>query len=161
MKLINSLMGAVIVTLGTSAGTALAGNSFCTTSGAYAVIPDSQSLHVTNMLTVECWFNRQILAITWNSLVSKESAGSGAFNGFDLRFLICPHLQMKGNRLRQQILIWNIQITGTLTTGTIFSFALNLNHPINKQNHPIGISPMGFFISPVPHFLKLSMFGLP
>jgi hypothetical protein len=71
-----------------SAITALA-ESFCTTNGAYVVIPDSASVNITNnALTVECWFKRNALVLgydPWNSLVSKE-ANSYTFQGWDLRF---------------------------------------------------------------------------
>ena len=86
MKTTKTLLGVLSITLALSAGTAQAGFSLSTTSGAYVVIPDNASLNITNnMLTVECWFNRQTGTTGWNSLVSKEPY-STTFSGYDLRF---------------------------------------------------------------------------
>ena len=86
MKSTKQLVGILTITSSLWAATANAGFSLSTTNGAYVVIPDNASMHTTNnMLTVECWFNRQTGTADWNSLVSKEPA-SLTFSGFDLRF---------------------------------------------------------------------------
>ncbi|MEI8045701.1 MAG: LamG-like jellyroll fold domain-containing protein, partial [Verrucomicrobiota bacterium] len=87
-----ALFGTLTIALGLSAGTVQAGFSLSTKSGTYVVIPHNASLNITNnMLTVECWFNRQNGTTDWNSLVSKEPY-STTFSGFDLRFgNACPN----------------------------------------------------------------------
>src|SRR5215469_17589606 len=88
MKSTKLLAFAILFAAIFSAITTLA-ESFCTTNGAYVVIPDSASFNITNnALTVECWFKRNALVLgydPWNSLVSKE-ANSYTFQGWDLRF---------------------------------------------------------------------------
>jgi len=91
MKTTKALFGILTIGLALLVGAVAQAQqySLSTTSGAYVVIPHNASLNITNnMLTVECWFNRQALPSgydTWSSLVSKEPY-STTFSGFDLRF---------------------------------------------------------------------------
>ena len=86
MKTTQTLFGILSIAFGLSAGTAQAGFSLSTTSGAYVVIPNNASLNITNnMLTVECWFNCSVPSSTWASLVSKLPSSTTFSAGWDLR----------------------------------------------------------------------------
>ena len=101
--------------------------SLSTTSGAYVIVPHSESLSITtNKLTVECWFNRQIEVADWSSLVSKQQ-NSTAFSGYDLRFannLIVAGIDLDPHSVWQSRIENKIYVPLSIATNSWHHYAM-------------------------------------
>ena len=104
--------------------------SLSTLNGAYVAVPFSASLNITNnCITVECWFNRQVLpsgSDTWNSLVSTEPYGT-TFAGWDLRFANLSPRGSINTTIQSTVDLVDIAGSGQPTTNQWHHYAMQFD----------------------------------